>query len=52
VTSTVHDRMPVSLDPADYDLWLAPGLKNAGAIAQLLKPFDARLMRRYPVSSV
>jgi putative SOS response-associated peptidase YedK len=25
VTSAVHDRMPVILDPDNYDLWLDPG---------------------------
>jgi putative SOS response-associated peptidase YedK len=51
VTSTVHDRMPVILDPDSYDLWLDPGMQNVTAIADLLKPYDARDMRCYPVSS-
>ena len=51
VTSAVHDRMPVILDPGDYDLWLDPGMKDSSAISQLLKPLDARLMGSYPVSS-
>ena len=51
VTSSVHDRMPVILDPGDYDVWLDPGMKDSSAISQLLKPLDARLMRAYPVSS-
>jgi putative SOS response-associated peptidase YedK len=51
VTSAVHDRMPVILDPDAYDLWLDPGMKDVSAASELLKPFDARLMRSYPVSS-
>jgi putative SOS response-associated peptidase YedK len=51
VTSTVHDRMPVILDPDAYDLWLDPGMQNVSAISGLLKPFDARQMRCYPVST-
>ena len=51
VTSAVHDRMPVILDPDNYDVWLDPGMTNADAASDLLKPFDARLMRSYPVSS-
>jgi putative SOS response-associated peptidase YedK len=51
VTSAIHDRMPVILDPTSYDLWLDPGMQNVGAISELLKPFDARLMRCYPVST-
>jgi putative SOS response-associated peptidase YedK len=51
VTSYVHDRMPVILAPDSYDLWLDPGMQNVAAISVLLKPYDARLMRCYPVSS-
>ena len=50
VTSTIHDRMPVILDPDSYDLWLDPGMKDVSAASELLKPFDARLMRSYPIS--
>jgi putative SOS response-associated peptidase YedK len=51
VTSAVHDRMPVILDPDSYDLWLDPGMRDVGAASELLKPYDARLMRCYPVST-
>jgi len=51
VTSAIHDRMPVILDPDSYDLWLDPGMQNVAAASELLKPYDARLMRCYPVSS-
>ena len=51
VTLAVHDRMPVILDPGCYDLWLDPGMGDAGAACELLKPWDARLMRCYPVSA-
>jgi len=50
VTGAVHDRMPVILDAPDFDLWLDPGMKNVGAVFELLKPYDARVMRCYPVS--
>jgi len=43
--------MPVILDPDSYDLWLDPGFKDAVAVSDLLKPFDARLMRCFPVSA-
>jgi SOS response associated peptidase (SRAP) len=42
--------MPVILPPADYDLWLDPGITDPARVNDLLKPFDARLMRVYPVS--
>ena len=51
VTSAVHDRMPVILNRADYDLWLDPGMTNVEAVSEMLKPYDARMMRCYPVSS-
>jgi putative SOS response-associated peptidase YedK len=44
-------RMPVILDRADYDLWLDPGMTNVEAASEMLKPYDARLMRSYPVST-
>jgi len=43
--------MPVILDRADYDLWLAPGMTNVAAASEMLKPYDAQMMRCYPVSS-
>jgi putative SOS response-associated peptidase YedK len=51
VTSAVHDRMPVILDPDVYDLCLDPGMNHAAAASDLLKPCDARLLRRYPLST-
>jgi putative SOS response-associated peptidase YedK len=51
VTSAVHDRMPVILDPDNYDLWLDPGMRDVSVASDLLKPYDARLMRCYPVST-
>jgi putative SOS response-associated peptidase YedK len=51
VTSAVHDRMPVILDPHSYDLWLDPGMRDVSTASELLKPYDARQMRCYPVST-
>jgi len=51
VTSAIHDRMPVILDVSNYDLWLDPGMQDVAAVSELLKPYDARLMRCYPVST-
>jgi len=51
VTSAVHDRMPVILDPDCYDLWLDPGMRDAAAASEMLKPCDARTMRCYPIST-
>jgi putative SOS response-associated peptidase YedK len=51
LTAAVHDRMPVILDPDGYELWLDPGMQNVAAASELLKPYDARLMRCYAVST-
>lgn len=51
MTSAIHDRMPVILSPDSYDFWLDPGMTNVQVISELLKPYDARLMRSYPIST-
>jgi putative SOS response-associated peptidase YedK len=51
VTSTIHDRMPVILDPDNYDLWLDPGMTDVQVVSELLKPYDAKAMGCYPVST-
>jgi len=51
VTAAVHDRMPVILDPDRYELWLDPGMKDVAEVSELLKPYDARAMRCYPIST-
>lgn len=49
--AAIHNRMPVILKREDYDLWLDPGVTDPGRIVDLLRPFDARLMRKYPVGT-
>jgi putative SOS response-associated peptidase YedK len=51
VTSLVHDRMPVILDRSDYDLWVDPGMSDERVLSEFLKPYAARLMGCYPVST-
>jgi len=51
LVANVHDRMPAILKPEDYDLWLDPGVTNVALVADSLKPFDPRLMKKYPVST-
>ena len=46
----MHDRMPVIVGPDQYDLWLDPDVNDFEAIRDILKPYDANLMGRYPVS--
>jgi putative SOS response-associated peptidase YedK len=51
VTSAIHDRMPVIVHKDSYDPWLDPGMTDVKIVLELLKPYDARLMRCFPVSS-
>lgn len=51
LVADVHNRMPVMLRPEDYDLWLDPGITDAKRVVDCLKPFDATLMKKYPVST-
>jgi putative SOS response-associated peptidase YedK len=51
VTSAVHDRMPVILEPDCYDLWLDPGVQDVAVVSELLKSYSAQQMRCYPVST-
>ena len=46
----LHNRMPVIVPRDKYDLWLDPDVTDLKAIRDILKPYDANLMRRYPVS--
>jgi putative SOS response-associated peptidase YedK len=46
----IHDRMPAILSPANYDSWLSAELRDTRAVMEMVKPFDAETMRRYPVS--
>ena len=45
----IHDRMPVILEPRDYDRWLEPG-DPARPPVDLLRPFPAEKMSAWPVS--
>ena len=42
--------MPVILDPDAYENWLDPGMRDVRAVSELSKPYDARVMRCYPIS--
>lgn len=40
VVAPLHDRMPVVLDPRDFDRWLDPGAIDPHGVADLMKPAD------------
>jgi putative SOS response-associated peptidase YedK len=44
----LHDRMPVILDPDEWDAWLTAN--DAAILQAMLRPFPAQLMTAYPVS--
>ncbi len=48
LVAEIHDRMPVILDPADYDAWLTAA--DSAGLQALLQPFPSQLMAAYPVS--
>jgi putative SOS response-associated peptidase YedK len=48
----IHNRMPVILAPADYDVWLDPAIHEVERLQRLLRPFPAGEMTAYPVSTL
>jgi hypothetical protein len=46
LTAELHDRMPVILDPADYDGWLSAS--NTAGPQALLQPFSGPVDGRLP----
>ena len=43
--ATIHDRMPVILEPKDYRRWLS----DEPDPRDLMKPFPAELMKMWPI---
>lgn len=50
LVKAVYDRMPVILDPADYESWLDP-VTPAEAAQKLLRPSPADAMKAYPIGT-
>jgi putative SOS response-associated peptidase YedK len=48
----IHNRMPVILDPKDYDLWLDSEVKKPELLQPLLRSYQTEEMTAYPVSKV
>lgn len=51
LVAEVHQRMPVILRPADFDLWLDPVQEVSKELDELTRPFPAEEMDGYPVST-
>lgn len=47
---SVHNRMPVILEPKNYDLWLDPEVKKPELLQPLLNPYPAEEMTAFAVS--
>ena len=45
----IHNRMPVIVDPADYDTWLDPALRDPTRLVTLFTPCPADAMVATPV---
>ncbi|MCL5883772.1 MAG: SOS response-associated peptidase [Deltaproteobacteria bacterium] len=45
----LHDRMPVIVRPAAYDLWLDTEIRDRGRLSSVLRPAPAEEMDAYPV---
>jgi putative SOS response-associated peptidase YedK len=52
LAASIHDRMPVILNPADYDVWLDPKVQDMQRLEPpLLVPYTSEVMAAYPVST-
>lgn len=49
--STIHDRMPIALDPKVWDAWLDRDLRDVETVTGLLQPIDPGLIMEHTVSS-
>jgi putative SOS response-associated peptidase YedK len=47
----IHDRMPVILDPTDWDAWVDPLNQDPSVLRPLLRSYPAEEMATYAVSS-
>lgn len=47
---SIHDRMPVILEPADEERWLNPDNETPETIAGLMQPYPDGMLEIYPVS--
>ncbi|HKJ71154.1 MAG TPA: SOS response-associated peptidase [Gammaproteobacteria bacterium] len=48
--ASIHNRMPVIVDEADWALWLDPGLTDPEPLRPLLAPYPAEALEAVPVS--
>ena len=49
--SPLHDRMPVILNPIDYDFWLDPAVADRDKLEPLIVPYEGDEFTATPVST-
>jgi len=49
IVKPIHDRMPVILQPEDYNLWLDRNIHDPKELEKLYQPYPADLMYAHPV---
>lgn len=52
VIKPIHDRMPVILDPKDFDDWLDPEAREPEFLQELLRSYPGEAMEAFEVSKV
>ena len=50
--ASLHNRMPVILNPKDYDVWLDAAPQTPDKLTHLIKPFPTEKMTAHPVSTL
>ena len=50
--ASIHTRMPVILEPHDWDLWLDRDTRSPEAVQPLLTPIASARISRHPVSTL
>lgn len=50
--TSIHDRMPISLQATVWDAWLDRDLKDAEAVTGLLQPIDPEVIMEHAVSKL
>jgi putative SOS response-associated peptidase YedK len=46
----IHNRMPVIVDPKDYDVWMGRHIHDPWVLGEVMRPFPSDRMEAYPVS--
>ena len=47
----IHNRMPVIVEPGNYDLWLETEPDRTGALARLMRPYSGDRLTAFPIST-